>query len=159
MNKVCSIYEHHNIPLSINFHFLSICLNSHDEGLSLCHKLWFSNPYIFRTRQILLKYQRFTSSGCRDNGIRKFVFVPKVQFLSSLIVPCNIQFPISSGYFSTSSFLYFTYPSSFIFLFLPIYTHCTGLHTKDGTLFAKSLSRPFKGQRHSLTFRLLSLTS
>ena len=35
--------------------------------------------------QILLKYQRFTSSGCRNKGIRKFVFVPKAQFLSSLM--------------------------------------------------------------------------
>ena len=29
-----------------------------------------------------LKYQRFTSSGCRDIGIRKLEFVAKTQFLS-----------------------------------------------------------------------------
>ena len=29
-----------------------------------------------------LKYQRFTSSGCRDIGIRKLGFVAKTQFLS-----------------------------------------------------------------------------
>ena len=134
VNNICSTYEHHNIPLSINFHFLSICLNSHDKGLSICHKLWFSNPYIFGTRQILLKYQRFTSSGCRDKGIRKFVFVPKAQFLSSLmsLAISNSQ-SLPDIFQHIFSSLYITNPSSLIFLILPIYTHFTGLHTKDGT--------------------------
>ena len=63
-----------------------------------CHKLRFSNPYIFATRfrwslifQTMnsvwsnsrsLKYQRFTRSGCKDIGIRKFEIVAKTQFLS-----------------------------------------------------------------------------
>ena len=62
------------------------------KELSLCNKLWCSNPYIFSIQcsrpyifQTMnyaisnpsLKYQRFTSSGCRDIGIRKFEFVAK----------------------------------------------------------------------------------
>ena len=67
------------------------------KALSLCHKLWFSNPYISATQcrrhQIFqtmnpvrlniqsLKYQTFTLSGCKDIGMRKFKFVAKIQFL------------------------------------------------------------------------------
>ena len=58
------------------------------KELSLCHKPWFSNPYIFVNQCMLtyifesmnsvryndhsLKYQRFTPSGCKDTKIRKF---------------------------------------------------------------------------------------
>ena len=35
-----------------------------------------------RSNHISLKYQRFTLSGCKDIGIRKFKFVAKPQFLS-----------------------------------------------------------------------------
>jgi len=67
--------------------------------LSLCHKLWFSNPYILatqcrrpklfqtmntsRSNNLNLKYKRFTKSGCKDIGIKKLEFVAKTQFLSS----------------------------------------------------------------------------
>jgi len=30
---------------------------------------------LVRSDDLSLKYQRFTSSGCKDNGIRKFEFV------------------------------------------------------------------------------------
>ena len=59
--------------------------------LSLCHKLKFSNPNTFatqcrrpqifqtinsvRSNNVSLKYQRPTTSGCKDIGIRKFEFV------------------------------------------------------------------------------------
>ena len=36
-----------------------------------------------RSNKLSLKYQRFTLSGCRDIGIRKFEFVAKTQFLCS----------------------------------------------------------------------------
>ena len=65
--------------------------------MSLCHKLWFSNPYIFgtqclrpylfqtkysvRSNNLSLKYQRFTPSGSKDIGIQKFKFVTKALFL------------------------------------------------------------------------------
>ena len=65
--------------------------------MSLCNKLWFSNPYIFatqcrrpqifqtmnsvRSNNISLKYQSFTLSGCIYIGIRKVRFVAKHQFL------------------------------------------------------------------------------
>ena len=72
------------------------------KELSFCHKLWFSNsynlathsltPFIFRTinsvrsNSLSLKYHRFTPSGCKDIGIRKFEFVAnsflqKIHFL------------------------------------------------------------------------------
>jgi len=67
------------------------------KELSLCHKLKFSNPYIygtwccrlliFQTKIILcnrihsLKYLRSTTLGCRDIRIRKSEFVSKTQFL------------------------------------------------------------------------------
>ena len=47
---------------------------------SLCHKLWFYNPYFFvaqtinsiiRSNNPSLKYQSFTPKGCKDIGIRK----------------------------------------------------------------------------------------
>ena len=34
-----------------------------------------------RSNDLSWKYQRFTSSGCKDIGIRKFEFVAKTQFL------------------------------------------------------------------------------
>ena len=65
--------------------------------MSLCHKLWFSNHYIFGTKccrtyifqtmnsvesNILsLKYQRFLTSGFQDIGVWIFEFAAKAQFL------------------------------------------------------------------------------
>ena len=70
------------------------------KELSFCHKLYFSNLYIFvthcckplifqtmnsvRPNNPSLKYQGFTSSDCKDIGIRKFEFVTKTQFLSNI---------------------------------------------------------------------------
>jgi len=67
------------------------------KELSLCNKLWFSNPYIFSTqcsRPLIfqtmkyvrlnnpsLKYQRFTPTSSRDIGIGTFEFVAKTQIL------------------------------------------------------------------------------
>ena len=67
------------------------------KELSFCHKLLFSNHYIFGTQycrplifQTLnyvrsnnhsLKYQRLTSLDRRNIGIRLFEFVAKTQFL------------------------------------------------------------------------------
>ena len=42
---------------------------------SSCHKLKFSNPYIYL--RISLKNQRSTTSGCKDVGIKKAEFVAK----------------------------------------------------------------------------------
>ena len=66
------------------------------KELSFCHKLRFSNSYnlathflkllIFQTinsgrsNSLSLKYQRFTPSGWKDIGVRKFKFVAN-QFL------------------------------------------------------------------------------
>jgi len=36
------------------------------------------------SKRLRLKYQRFTSSGCKDIGIRKFEFVAKNHFLSTI---------------------------------------------------------------------------
>ena len=67
------------------------------KELTLCNKLWFSNPYIFgfqslkplkfqtmtfvRSKNISLKSHRFTKLGSKDIGIRKSEFVAKCQFL------------------------------------------------------------------------------
>ena len=68
-----------------------------EKELSLCNKIWFSNPYVFSTQcskplifQTMkyvrlnnpsLKYQRFTPTSSRDMGIRTFEFVAKTQIL------------------------------------------------------------------------------
>ena len=47
----------------------------------------FCRPYIFQTmnsdgsKNQSLKYQRFMPSGIKDIGIRKMIFVAKIQFL------------------------------------------------------------------------------
>jgi len=67
------------------------------KELTLCNKLWFSNPYVFgfqrrkplkfqtmtfiRSKNISLKYQRFSTLGSKNIGIRKSEFVAKSQFL------------------------------------------------------------------------------
>ena len=66
--------------------------------MSLCHKHWFSNLYIFgtkccrpsifqtmnsvRSNILSLKYQRFTTSGSKDIGVWIFGFLAKSQLLS-----------------------------------------------------------------------------
>ena len=68
----------------------------YNKELSLCHKLWFSNPYIFgpqcrkplmfhtyfiwSNRSHSLKCQRSTTLGCKDIGKGKSEFVAKTQF-------------------------------------------------------------------------------
>ena len=70
------------------------------KEMIFCNKLKFFNPYIFSTRRrrplifqtinsvksksLNLKCRRFTSSGCKDIGIRKSKLVVKTQFLFSL---------------------------------------------------------------------------
>ena len=70
------------------------------KELSICHKLWFSKfniiatqwrkPLIFQTmnavrsNNVSLKYQRFTSSDCKDIIITKIEFVAKTQFLCTI---------------------------------------------------------------------------
>ena len=62
-----------------------------DKEVSLWHKLWFSDEYIFATQcrrvqsmrsNILgMKYQSFTSFGSKDIRIQKFEYLAKTQFL------------------------------------------------------------------------------
>ena len=70
------------------------------KELSFCHKLKYSYPYILATqcrrslifqtfnsvksKNLSLKSQRFTPSGCKDKGIRKFEFMAKTQFLRKI---------------------------------------------------------------------------
>ena len=72
------------------------------KELSFCHELYFSNLYIFATqcrrplifqtmnsvkpKNLSLKYHSFTSSDCKDIGIRQFEFVTKIQFLYRLLI-------------------------------------------------------------------------
>ena len=87
----------------ICINFRNIIFVESTKELSLCHELWFSNPYIygfqrrrpltfqtmtsFRSNSISLKYQRFTTLGSKNIGIRKSEFVAKTQFLCK--VPIN----------------------------------------------------------------------
>ena len=99
------------------------------KELSLCHKLWFSNPYIFgfqrrkplkfqtmtfvRSNNISLKYQRFTTLGSKDIGIRKSEFVAKNQFLYTVYtyssrlgyITCQILVRLFPIFCSLSTFL------------------------------------------------------
>ena len=56
---------------------------SYSSNLATC----FPRPLIFQTinsgrsSSLSLKYQRFTPSGCKDIGVRKYKFVAKTQFL------------------------------------------------------------------------------
>ena len=79
------------------FRFFSLLLFVAKE-LTLCFKLWFSNPNIFGTqcrkplifqtyifwsnKSHSLKFQRFMTLESKDIGIRKSEFVAKSQFLS-----------------------------------------------------------------------------
>jgi len=79
------------------------------KKLSLCHKLWFSNPYIFgtqclrpylfqtkyavRSNNLSLKCQRFTSSGSEDIGISKLSLWQKLlSFVNKSMIESIISF-------------------------------------------------------------------
>ena len=88
------IYFKTNLELTSSIYFVMIWTSTTKE-LSLCHQLWFSNPYIFaggrpqlfqtfnsvRSNNLILKYQRFTSSVWKYIWIRKVELVAKNQFL------------------------------------------------------------------------------
>ena len=77
------------------------------KELTLCHKLWFSNPNIFGTqcrkplifqtyifwsnKSHSLRFQRFTTSKSKDIGIRKSEFVAKSQFLCKILTKSVIS--------------------------------------------------------------------
>jgi len=53
------------LPQTLNFY-----------SLHPCRRPWFFQTMnSVRSNSLSLKYQRFTSSGCKDKGIRKFEFV------------------------------------------------------------------------------------
>ena len=75
-SPVCKIIVHENI------NFL--------KELSICHKLWFSQTYIFATKShtpfsyyefCWIKWYKFTPSGCIDIENWKFEFIAKKQYL------------------------------------------------------------------------------
>ena len=47
----------------------------------MSYTLEISNYDFFGSKNLILKYQKFTSLGCKDKGIRKFELVGKTQFL------------------------------------------------------------------------------
>ena len=58
-----------------------------------------------RSNNLYLKYQRFTSSGCKDIGFTKIELVAKTQFLSrwycqkwQLLAPLTIRYPMYNVY-------------------------------------------------------------
>ena len=90
------IYFKTKLELTSSVYFVMIWTSTTKE-LSLCHQLWFSNPYIFaarcrrpqlfqtfnsvRSNTLNLKSKRFTSSVRKYIRIRKFELVAKNQFL------------------------------------------------------------------------------
>ena len=93
--------------------------------------------YIFtstKLRVVSLKYQRFTKSGCKDIGIRKYKFTAKTMFIYSLdsdhvrlsrfntIAGIFIKIDLYQFYYSyqydlatqTDSFIRFNYPNDFL---------------------------------------------
>ena len=97
-NNIVHFIEYYlGFIINIERAIISSCLNSDESAakeLSLCHKLLFSNHYIFGTKcrrpyifqtmnsvksnNLSLKYQMFTTSGSKDIGVYIFEFVPKV---------------------------------------------------------------------------------
>ena len=83
------ICEQANQIVSKKYQSISNILPNITKGIGLCHKLRFCTPYIFETQyrkpqiyEFSLKYQLFTSSGCKDIGIgRKLELMTKAQFL------------------------------------------------------------------------------
>ena len=82
------ICEQANQIVSKKYQSISNILPNITKGIGLCHKLRFCTPYIFETQyrkpqiyEFSLKYQLFTSPGCKDIGIiRKFELMAKIQF-------------------------------------------------------------------------------
>ena len=132
--------------------FLSKIFNRFKEGsifvtefiwkkeLSLCHKLHYSNPNIFRTRcckpllfqtQTIwshrfnsLKYLKFTTFGSKDIVIRKSEFVAKTQFLWNPKVLKNINFQSILVFFQK---LWFSKPNVVDLRYLKLWIQCSNL--------------------------------
>ena len=72
------------IPSFNNRHFVSLCSEKsiRKKGIesepNLVHLRYFR--YSIKSNNLSLKYRKFTPSGCKDIGIRKFEFMPKTQF-------------------------------------------------------------------------------
>ena len=107
LHSYCAPLSNNNLIFCIllflflrTFHNKNYCKKYSNE-LTLCHKLWFSNPNIFGTqcrkplifrtyifwfnKSHSLKFQRFTTSESNDIWIRKSEFVAKSLFLSDFI--------------------------------------------------------------------------
>ena len=56
--------------------------------LATCRPWIFKNINSVRSNNLSLKYKRFTTSGCKDIGIRTFQFVAKTQFLREIQGNC-----------------------------------------------------------------------
>ena len=82
-----------SLKLMDSVYFL-IFFVEHYKEVFFVHKLWIFTPYIFETLCSMifdisnykfclsLIYQRFTLSGCKDIGIRKFWFFEKISSFS-----------------------------------------------------------------------------
>ena len=56
------------------------------KELSLCHRLWFSDPYSVSSNNLSLKYQRFTPSGCVRLRLENLSFVKNLILLALYIL-------------------------------------------------------------------------
>ena len=55
--------------------------NSYNLTIRFPRPLIFHTINSIRSNSLRLKCQRFTPSGCKDKGARKYEFVAKIQFL------------------------------------------------------------------------------
>ena len=101
------IYKEHTGISSFYLTFIQCLIEKRIKDLSLSHKLWFSNPYIWatqycrpwifqtmnsvRSNNIRLTCQRCTLQGFKDIGIRIFDFGAKTQFLCFFIFVRKIK--------------------------------------------------------------------
>ena len=80
--------------------------------MSFCHKVWYSNSYIFatqcgkplifqtmnfvRSNDLSLIYKRLAPSGWKDLEIYKFKFLAKTQFLChNVLLHYNFRYRVS----------------------------------------------------------------
>ena len=72
------------------------------KELRVCHKLYFSNPYIYAIEYyIMYRLKNLTTLGCKDTGIYKLEFVTKTQFFC----PDSLIYPIKTKLYKCLIFL------------------------------------------------------
>ena len=118
------LYKYNIFPEFSNKRNLEFFLKTLQEitgkGMRFCHIFWFSNllysqPNVvdISNYEFCLKYQRLTSLGCKDIGMRKFECEARQRLNSSYIVP-NHQFSTNFIIFISRNIPYFSVKFSIV---------------------------------------------